>query len=131
MCAERQCVVAFVGRVRDGVDVRAESAGPDYGEVTEAASGSRSVFVALRGGMGILAVYRCLKNTAENTHIPTIPTFFPGPHPALTSGLYVVIPAHSIGAASLVSMLSGILKVKYSWARMWLEKPPWATVPSG
>lgn len=49
-----------------------------------------------------------------------IPTFFPGPAPSLFNGEYVVRPAHSIGAAREVSMLSGILKTKYSWPLMWL-----------
>lgn len=55
------------------------------------------------------------------THSPMIPIFLPGPAPSLFKGEYVVRPAHSMGAASDVSMLSGILKTKYSWPRIWLE----------
>ena len=52
--------------------------------------------------------------------MPTIATFLPGPIPARIKGLYVVIPAQSIGAAELSEMLLGIGKVKYSCARIWL-----------
>ena len=65
------------------------------------------------------------------TYSPTTPTFFPGPQPNLTSGLYVVNPAHNIGAARSVGTFSGILNVKYSCARIWLEYPPCERVPSG
>jgi hypothetical protein len=40
-------------------------------------------------------------------------TFLPGPQLNLTRGEYTVKPAHIIGAAISVAMLSGILKVKY------------------
>lgn len=64
------------------------------------------------------------------TYSPTMATFLPGPAPNLLRGEYVVKPAQSIGAAKAVSRLSGILKVKYSCARMWLEYPPCDTIPS-
>ena len=52
------------------------------------------------------------------TYIPRMATFLPGPVCARTRGLYVVKPAHIIGAAISLGMLSGILNVKYSCARM-------------
>lgn len=48
------------------------------------------------------------------SYIPTMATFFPGPTPPRTSGLYVVNPAHIIGAARAESKLSGTGNVKYS-----------------
>lgn len=40
--------------------------------------------------------------------IPMTPTFFPGPQPFCFSGLYVVTPPHSIGAAISLGIASGI-----------------------
>ena len=54
------------------------------------------------------------------TYIPRMAIFLPGPAFARTRGLKVVRPAHIIGAAISVEMLSGIGKVKYSCARIWL-----------
>ena len=44
--------------------------------------------------------------------MPTIAIVLPGPQPRRTSGLYTVMPAQSMGAASSVGISSGILKVK-------------------
>lgn len=41
-----------------------------------------------------------------------------------------MIPAQRRGAARCDGMPSGILKVKYWWARMWEAQPPWASEPS-
>jgi hypothetical protein len=75
------------------------------GEVAQAAPTS----LAVRG------------TTVGFAYNPTTAIFFPGPQPSLVNGLYTVMPAHSIGAASSSGMFSGILNVKYWCARTWLE----------
>jgi hypothetical protein len=115
--AELHRVVLLAGRVRDDGGLSAESVGEQYTVVTK----STTIYPLVKSP--------CLG--VEITYSPTIPTFLPGPAPSLRRGEYTVIPAQSMLAARFVSMLSGILKAKYSWARTWLEKPPWEIVPSG
>lgn len=65
--------------------------------------------------MNVKSLVSARKRTeGKKTDTPRIATFFPGPILARTIGLQTVRPAHISGAASLVSMLSGILKVKCS-----------------
>ena len=99
----------FAGGVGHGGDFGAESLGPHDAEVAESAAG---------GG----DISRCLEGDRRKgvAYTPRTATFFPGPTFARTRGLQVVIPAHIIGPASFDSMLSGILKVKYSCALTWL-----------
>ena len=62
-----------------------------------------------------------MKREKGEAYTPMTAIFFPGPMPARTSGLQTVNPAHIIGPASVLEMLSGIGKVKYSCERTWLE----------
>ncbi len=55
---------------------------------------------------------------------PTMPTFFPWVAPHLRSGEYVVIPAHSSGAACAGSRFAGTLSVNASSQTMLSEYPP-------
>jgi hypothetical protein len=47
--------------------------------------------------------------------------FLPGPAPQRRSGEYVVMPAHSSGAAESSPIPSGILTTKSSVTTMWVE----------
>ena len=98
----------FAGGVGHDGDFGAEGGGPEDAEVAESAAVEENKWVFReRWGNGV-------------TYTPRTATFFPGPTFARTRGLQVVIPAHIIGPASFDSILSGILKVKYSCALIWL-----------
>lgn len=110
--AHGESVVLFAGAVGKSVDFSAEGFGPEDAEVAEAAAGR------------ICEPPFCIKGEKWRNYTPKIATFFPGPVFARTRGLQTVMPAHIMGPASVEEMLSGILKVKYSWALIWLEYPP-------
>ena len=50
--------------------------------------------------------------------MPTIATCLPGPAPQRLSGLYIVMPAHSSGAATSSPSASGIFTTKRSVTTM-------------
>ena len=83
---------------------------PPLGRVVSLAIGMRWD----RGGWGEASG----RDHVKGPYTPMTATFFPGPTPARTSGLQTVRPAHIMGPASVVEMLSGMGKVKYSCARM-------------
>lgn len=94
-----ECVVLLGGTMRDGVGFCPKGGRPKEAEVAKAATLEKET---------VLAELRCNKTKCRNAHIPTTATFFPGPIFARTRGLHEVIPAHSIGAANSLEMLSGI-----------------------
>jgi hypothetical protein len=53
--------------------------------------------------------------------MPTTATFLPGPAFQCLSGEYVVMPAHSSGAASSRARPSGMRRTKFSSTTMWVE----------
>ena len=106
--AQGERIFLLVGRVRDGVRFSAQGGSPEEPEMAEATAARGQYGVGPGGGVEI------------GTYIPRTATFLPGPVLERRRGLKVVMPAHSIGAANSVGMLSGILNVKYSCARIWL-----------